>query len=127
LAIGVHLASQVYVEVDEERLTRWSTLDTPAWHSQQHQWTVHGGARMREEARCCLPAAAHRRRRPIEFALMGHRWRQLAAESFRIEQPIFRIMKCGVAALQQSISSTSFSFRIAAINLQRIDFKGQNF
>lgn len=56
-AIGSHLAMQFHVEVDEEKLTRWSTLDTPAYHASQRQHaTVHGGRRMCEEMAVYLPA-----------------------------------------------------------------------
>jgi GMP synthase (glutamine-hydrolysing) len=48
-AIGVHLAMQFHVEVDEEKLKRWSLLDSDAYRSlQQRHASVHGGPRMRE-------------------------------------------------------------------------------
>jgi GMP synthase-like glutamine amidotransferase len=56
-AIGPHLAMQFHVEVDEEKMLRWSTLDTPAYHASQRQHaTVHGGERMRREMRQHLAA-----------------------------------------------------------------------
>ena len=49
-AVGPHLAMQFHVEVDEEKLQRWSLLDTPAYRaSQQQHTTVHSGERMRAE------------------------------------------------------------------------------
>jgi len=48
-AIGPHLAMQFHVEVDEEKLRRWSMLDTEAYRAQQHEHaTVHSGAAMRQ-------------------------------------------------------------------------------
>jgi GMP synthase (glutamine-hydrolysing) len=48
-AIGPHLAMQFHVEVDEEKLRRWSLLDTEAYRTQQREHaTVHSGATMRE-------------------------------------------------------------------------------
>jgi GMP synthase-like glutamine amidotransferase len=56
-AIGPHLAMQFHVEVDEEKLLRWSTLDTPAYHAlQRRHATVQGGACMRQAMRRHLPA-----------------------------------------------------------------------
>lgn len=48
-AIGPHLAMQFHVEVDEEKLQRWSLLDTEAYRElQQRHATMHSGPRMRE-------------------------------------------------------------------------------
>jgi GMP synthase (glutamine-hydrolysing) len=56
-ALGPHLAMQFHVEVDEEKLQRWSQLDTPAYRdSQQQHATVHSGERMRAEMAQHLPA-----------------------------------------------------------------------
>lgn len=63
-ALGPHLAMQFHIEVDEEKLCRWSTLDTPAYDAlQRHHPTVHGGSRMLADMRQALPqqqAAADR-------------------------------------------------------------------
>jgi GMP synthase (glutamine-hydrolysing) len=46
-AIGPHLAMQFHIEVDEEKLRRWSTLDTPDYRALQRQHrTVQSGAAM---------------------------------------------------------------------------------
>lgn len=56
-AIGPHLAMQFHVEVDEEKLTRWSLLDSDAYHEQQRRHdTVHGGARLRNDTAAHLHA-----------------------------------------------------------------------
>jgi len=48
-AIGPHLAMQFHLEVDEEKLRRWSMLDSDAYRDmQQRHATVQGGAAMRE-------------------------------------------------------------------------------
>lgn len=48
-AIGPHLAMQFHVEVDEEKLHRWSMLDSAAYRAQQREHaTVHSAATMRE-------------------------------------------------------------------------------
>lgn len=48
-AIGPHLAMQFHLEVDEEKLRRWSLLDTEAYRAQQRvHATVHGGTAMRQ-------------------------------------------------------------------------------
>ncbi len=48
-AIGPHLAMQFHVEVDEEKLRRWATLDTPHYRAQQERYaTVQSGAAMCE-------------------------------------------------------------------------------
>jgi len=48
-AIGPHLAMQFHVEVDEEKMRRWSELDSEAYRSlQQRHATVHSGPEMRE-------------------------------------------------------------------------------
>jgi GMP synthase-like glutamine amidotransferase len=55
-AIGPHLAMQFHVEVDEEKLRRWSTLDSPAYRTlQQRHATVHSGSAMRETLAEHLP------------------------------------------------------------------------
>lgn len=55
-AIGPHLAMQFHVEVDEEKLHRWSLLDSEAYQAQQRAHdTVHGGAAMREAMAVQLP------------------------------------------------------------------------
>ena len=55
-AIGPHLAMQFHVEVDEEKLRRWSMLDSAAYRSlQQRHATVHSGAAMREAMALHLP------------------------------------------------------------------------
>lgn len=56
-AIGPHLAMQFHVEVDEEKLTRWSMLDTAAYRAQQQRHTtVQGGRTLREAMPRHLPA-----------------------------------------------------------------------
>lgn len=47
-AFGRHLAMQFHIELDEEKLRRWATLDTPAFRAlqQRHATTVQGGAAM---------------------------------------------------------------------------------
>ena len=48
-AIGAHLAMQFHVEVDEEKLRRWSRLDADAYRAlQRRHATVHSGPSMRE-------------------------------------------------------------------------------
>jgi GMP synthase (glutamine-hydrolysing) len=48
-ATGPHLAMQFHVEMDEEKLRRWSELDSEAYRSlQQRHATVHSGPVMRE-------------------------------------------------------------------------------
>ena len=63
-AIGPHLGMQFHIEVDEEKLRRWATLDTPAYRAQQQRHaSVHGGERMVAEMAQWLPlqqAAADR-------------------------------------------------------------------
>jgi GMP synthase (glutamine-hydrolysing) len=55
-AIGPHLAMQFHVEVDEEKLRRWSLLDTEAYQAlQQAHATVHSGEAMREAMALQLP------------------------------------------------------------------------
>jgi GMP synthase-like glutamine amidotransferase len=55
-AIGPHLAMQFHLEVDEEKLRRWSMLDSEAYRSlQQRHATVQGGAVMREAMAVHLP------------------------------------------------------------------------
>jgi len=55
-ALGPHLAMQFHVEVDAEKLQRWSLLDSDAYRSlQQRHDTVHSGAAMREAMARCLP------------------------------------------------------------------------
>jgi len=46
-AIGLHLAIQFHVELDEEKLRRWAALDTPQFRAlQQRHASVHGGTAM---------------------------------------------------------------------------------
>ncbi len=46
-AIGPHLAMQFHLEVDEEKLRRWATLDTPTYRAQQRRHdTVQSGVQM---------------------------------------------------------------------------------
>jgi GMP synthase-like glutamine amidotransferase len=48
-AVGAHLAMQFHIEVDEEKLRRWSLLDSGAYLAlQQRHATVHSGPRMRD-------------------------------------------------------------------------------
>lgn len=55
-AIGPHLAMQFHVEVDDEKLCRWSLLDTEAYQAQQRAHaSVHSGAAMREAMAVQLP------------------------------------------------------------------------
>jgi GMP synthase (glutamine-hydrolysing) len=55
-AIGPHLAMQFHVEVDQEKLCRWSTLDLTAYRSlQQLHATVQSGVAMREAMAGYLP------------------------------------------------------------------------
>lgn len=47
-AIGPHLAMQFHVEVDDEKVQRWSRQDTPEYRDQQHRFSsVQDGAAMR--------------------------------------------------------------------------------
>jgi len=56
-AIGPHLAMQFHIEVDEEKLCRWSTLDTPAYRAlQQQHRTVQSGVAMCADLASLLPA-----------------------------------------------------------------------
>jgi GMP synthase-like glutamine amidotransferase len=55
--IGPHLAMQFHVEIDEEKLRRWATLDTPAYRdAQRRHASVQSGARMCTELPLRLPA-----------------------------------------------------------------------
>jgi GMP synthase-like glutamine amidotransferase len=55
--IGPHLAMQFHVEVDEEKLRRWSQLDSDVYRSMQRQHaTVQSGQAMREAMPVHLPA-----------------------------------------------------------------------
>jgi GMP synthase-like glutamine amidotransferase len=55
-AIGPHLAMQFHVEIDDDKLRRWSRLDTPAYRdAQQRHATVQSGAQMRAELPLRLP------------------------------------------------------------------------
>lgn len=55
-AIGPHLAMQFHVEVDEEKLRRWSTLESAAYRSlQQLHATVQSGVAIREAMPEYLP------------------------------------------------------------------------
>ena len=46
-AIGMHLAMQFHLEVDEEKLRRWAQLDTPDYRAQQQRHdTVQSGEQM---------------------------------------------------------------------------------
>jgi len=55
-AIGPHLAMQFHVEVDEEKLCRWSMLDSLAYRAlQQQHATVHSGSAMRQAMAVHLP------------------------------------------------------------------------
>ena len=56
-AIGPHLAMQFHIEVDEEKLRRWATLDSPQYLSLQRRFdTVQSGAAMCEALAAHLPA-----------------------------------------------------------------------
>lgn len=57
-AIGPHLAMQFHVEVDEEKLARWSASKDPLYlrWQQAHPQTVHDGERMRADTRRWLAA-----------------------------------------------------------------------
>ena len=56
-AIGPHLAMQFHLEVDEDKLRRWSMLDSEAYRlMQQRHATVHSGPAMREAMAAHLPA-----------------------------------------------------------------------
>lgn len=55
-AVGPHLAMQFHVELDEEKLRRWATLDTPQYHAlQRRHATVHSGAAMCADLARWLP------------------------------------------------------------------------
>jgi GMP synthase-like glutamine amidotransferase len=55
-AVGPHLAMQFHLEVDEEKLRRWSLLDSEAYRSlQQRHASVHGGPAMRDAMAVHLP------------------------------------------------------------------------
>jgi GMP synthase-like glutamine amidotransferase len=55
-AIGPHLAMQFHVEVDAEKLCRWSMLDSLAYRAlQQRHATVHSGSAMRQAMAVHLP------------------------------------------------------------------------
>ncbi len=56
-AIGPHLALQFHLEIDAEKLRRWSRLDTPAYRDAQRRHAcVQSGAQMRAELPRHLPA-----------------------------------------------------------------------
>ena len=56
-AIGPHLAMQFHVEIDAEKLQRWSRLDTPAYReAQRRHGSVQSGAQMRADLARHLPA-----------------------------------------------------------------------
>ena len=55
-AIGPHLAMQFHLELDEDKLNRWSTLDSDAFRSlQQRHDSVQSGPAMREAMSRYLP------------------------------------------------------------------------
>lgn len=55
-AIGPHLAMQFHVELDEEKLRRWATLDTPQYRALQRQHaTVQSGSVMCDSLSRWLP------------------------------------------------------------------------
>jgi GMP synthase-like glutamine amidotransferase len=55
-AIGPHLAMQFHVEVDEDKLHRWSMLESEAYQAlQQRHTTVQSGAVMRDLMAAHLP------------------------------------------------------------------------
>jgi GMP synthase-like glutamine amidotransferase len=55
--IGPHLALQFHIEIDEEKLRRWSRLDTPGYReAQRRHASVQSGAQMRAELPLRLPA-----------------------------------------------------------------------
>ncbi len=58
-SVGPHLAMQFHVEIDEEKLDRWSNVDDDDdWVAAQatHPRTVSDGTAMRDEARAALQA-----------------------------------------------------------------------
>jgi GMP synthase-like glutamine amidotransferase len=57
-AIGPHLAMQFHIELDAEKLARWSADRNPAYLAQQqeHPATVQSGAQMNALAATALPA-----------------------------------------------------------------------
>ncbi|MEF7615794.1 type 1 glutamine amidotransferase [Aquincola sp. MAHUQ-54] len=73
---GRHLAMQFHVEVDEEKLMRWSASVDPAYLRAQGEFpaTVHSGSRMRADAKRCLPLQQALARRIYE------RWMAAAPE-----------------------------------------------
>lgn len=71
-AIGPHLAMQFHVEVDAEKLARWSASTDPlylAWQ-QAHPATVHDGARLRSDGARFLAA---------QQRMAGHAYRRWLA------------------------------------------------
>ena len=57
-AIGPHLALQFHVELDEDKLARWSASVDPTYLrlQREHDSSVQGGAAMRTQAATALPA-----------------------------------------------------------------------
>lgn len=56
-AIGPHLAMQFHVELDRDKLARWSASQDPAFVRLQREFaSVQGGAEMRAQAAVALPA-----------------------------------------------------------------------
>ena len=59
-AIGPHLALQFHVELDQDKLARWSASVDPSYLRQQREHdSVQGGAAMRVQATTALPAQQH--------------------------------------------------------------------
>ena len=56
--VGPHLAMQFHIELDGEKLQRWSLDDGPQYRQarERHPGSVHSGERMRADARLCLAA-----------------------------------------------------------------------
>ena len=74
-AVGPHLAMQFHVEVDEEKLTRWSMLDTPAYQAQQRRHaTVQSGPDMCRAMPLHLPA-----QRALADRIYAHWWAMAVA------------------------------------------------
>ncbi|MBN8507638.1 MAG: type 1 glutamine amidotransferase [Burkholderiales bacterium] len=74
-AIGPHLGLQFHVEIDEEKLRRWSRLDTPAYREAQRRHpSVQSGAQMCADLPLRLPA-----HQALADRLYAQWWRGVAA------------------------------------------------
>lgn len=77
-ALGPHLAMQFHIELDDDKLQRWSREDGSRWQDVQHQPTVQSGPAMREQAARYLPAQVAAAQR-----LYAHWWSQACQAAAR--------------------------------------------